>query len=107
MAGQGNRSIQDMFLVYLLYVRKTQPNIALMDHQSGHRTSDGLFGDHGRSQRQVSIHHQIVTSPVQILQCFRLVNLQQRHGVHGRDRLPTAQRAHEGRVAGRLGAAYP
>ncbi len=52
-AGLWHGSIQELYLLLLLHVSKTQPEMALLDHKRGHRTTQRLCGHLRRSEREV------------------------------------------------------
>ncbi len=52
-AGLWHRSIQELYLLLLLHVSETQPEMALLDHKRGHRTTQRLCGHLRRSEREV------------------------------------------------------
>ncbi len=52
-AGLWHGSIQELYLLLLLHVSETQPEMALLDHKRGHRTTQRLCGHLHRSEREV------------------------------------------------------
>ncbi len=52
-AGLWHGSIQELYLLLLLHVSETQPEMALLDHKRGHRTTQRLCGHLRRSERKV------------------------------------------------------
>ncbi len=52
-AGLWHGSIQELYLLLLLHVSETQPEMALLDHKHGHRTTQRLCGHLRRSEREV------------------------------------------------------
>ena len=74
--------IKELIFVGVPHFNQTQPEMALLDHKRGHRTTQGTRGDLRRSEREVSggskffQNFWIVTTLVQVLQCLSLVHLQ-------------------------------
>ncbi len=52
-AGLWHGSIQELFLLLLLHVSETQPEMALLDHKRGHHTTQRLCDHLRRSEREV------------------------------------------------------
>ncbi|XDV50693.1 hypothetical protein PO909_019709 [Leuciscus waleckii] len=94
-AGLGHGGVKEPELVGLPHVGQTQPEMAFLDHQGGHRTTHRPRGHLRRTTRKVRRDSKflknlgIVTTLVQVLQCLGLMDLQQRHSVHGRGSFPT------------------
>ncbi|XDV23970.1 hypothetical protein PO909_028294, partial [Leuciscus waleckii] len=94
-AGLGHGGFKEPELVGLPHVGQTQPEMAFLDHQGGHRTTHRPRGHLRRTKREVRRDTKflknlgIVTTLVQVLQCLGLMDLQQRHSVHGRGSFPT------------------
>lgn len=94
-AGLGHGGVKEPELVGLPHVGQTQSEMVFLDHQSGHRTTHRPRGDLRRMKREVRCGAKflenlwIVTTLVQDLQCLGLMDLQQRHSVHGRGSFST------------------
>ncbi len=68
---------------------QVEPDMALLDHQSGHRLPKGLHRDFRRLEGEVSqtqLLHQprVGTTLVHLFQCLGLVDLQDSHGMQDR-----------------------
>ncbi len=59
-AGLRHGSIQDLYLLLLLHVGQTQPEMVLLDHKCGHRMTHTLCGHLHRSKREVHRNTQLV-----------------------------------------------
>ncbi len=81
-AGLGHRNLEEPNFVGIPHVNHTRPEVTLLDHKCGHGTTQRNRGDLRRSEREVSCgselfqNFQIVTTLVQVPQCYSLKNLQ-------------------------------
>ncbi len=86
-AGLGHGGIKEPDFVGIPHVGQTQPEMAFLDHQSGHRTAHCPRRNLRRLKREVRhsmkfvMNLWVMTTLVQVSQCLGLMDLQQRHSV--------------------------
>ncbi len=86
-AGLGHGGIKEPDFVGIPHVGQTQPEMAFLDHQSGHRTAHCPRRNLRRPKRKVHrstkfvMNLWVMTTLVQVSQCLGLMDLQQRHSV--------------------------
>ncbi len=86
-AGLGHGGIKEPDFVGIPHVGQTQPEMAFLDHQSGHRTAHYPRRNLHRPKREVHrstkfvMNLWVMTTLVQVSQCLGLMDLQQRHSV--------------------------
>ncbi len=79
----GDGGIEKACSVDVLHLCQVEPEMALLDHHSGHRLPEGPCRD---IRRRAQLLHQprVGTTLVHFFECLGLVNLQDRHGMQGR-----------------------
>ncbi len=86
-AGLGHGGIKEPDFVGIPHVGQTQPEMAFLDHQSGHRTAHCPRRNLRRPKREVRrstkfvMNLWVMTTLVQVSQCLGLMDLEQRHSV--------------------------
>ncbi len=86
-AGLGHGEIKEPDFVGIPHVGQTQPEMAFLDHQSGHRTAHCPCRKLRHPKREVCrstkfvMNLWVMTTLVQVSQCLGLMDLQQRHSM--------------------------
>ncbi len=88
----GDGSFEKAYFVNILNLFQVEPDMVLLDHQSGLRLPEGLQHDFRHPEGEVSqtqLLHQprVRTTLVHLFQCLDLVDLQNSHGMQGRGSL--------------------
>ncbi|XP_048066497.1 uncharacterized protein LOC125280192 [Megalobrama amblycephala] len=92
-AGLGDGGVKKASFVDIPHLSQVQPKMPFLNHQGGHRLTQGAHRDFHRPEGEVGRRAQLLQQPwlsttlVQLFQSFRLMDLQDGHGVQGRSRL--------------------